>query len=211
VALTGLTVAGCADLGRGSSHIDLSASNTATVFNFGNIFSRGDTITFRALEITENLSGSTTIASSDQDPSLYGWLSDDSTVMKVIAPGRVVMVGSGQAHLVVKSPHASANPLITVVGPHDALRLTPETMTVAVGATATMDVFFVDSAGARWQWNTFSMDFSYEGKDPVNSANNYSGLTAGWFIPKAAGEITYIASVPVAGRYLRDTVFITAK
>jgi hypothetical protein len=83
-------------------------------------------------------------APSSAAPDYYHWSSSNPRVAYWLAAGRLQMLDTGQTTIEVYTPHASRTFTVNVVPRITALRLTPDSVAVAIGETAT---FRIDALG----------------------------------------------------------------
>jgi hypothetical protein len=79
-------------------------------------------------EAVEPVTPKSTIA-----PDAYSWSTSDSSVARLLSPGRIVFLSPGVALITVKSSGASGSLRYTVCAAGSVLRITPHDTTITVG------------------------------------------------------------------------------
>lgn len=137
-------------ISAGKTQIRLAASKGAKAVVLVEVV--GSPVTSLSLN-TESLtlqkgevSGLKAIFNEDADETLVEWLSADERMARVDAVGRVSAVGGGQTHIIATTPNGlSAAASVSVQVSGDAIRITPDNLTVGTGATLKLETFYLPS------------------------------------------------------------------
>ena len=183
-------------------------------------FQLGDTVTFEAAEQYAEGTHGSPAAPSSVAPRKYKWASSNAGVAEVIAPGRVVMRGTGKAVLTVSTGHASDVVVFSVVPRITGVRISPKEVSAAVGDTFALTVTAVDANGAAIPGIDRPSDLvrllqpdirdNYVNPIAANIATlDMSRFTYGTWRP---GEVIVIGALPIFGAHrLRDTARIVVR
>lgn len=84
---------------------------------------------------------------SNVDPSSYSWTSSDTRVADFVTPGRLAMRDTGHAVIEVTASTKTARFIVEVLPRITSLRLTPDSIEIAIGETATLTIEPLDAQG----------------------------------------------------------------